>query len=407
DGESRLRGLLPAGDPRSTAEILRRLGVEVPPLPKDGSDVRIRGAGLRGLREPDRVLDAGNSGTTARILLGVLAGQELEAVLDGDESLRRRPMARVTGPLAGMGARFEPLGPEGRLPLRIRGGDLGPLEYDLPVASAQVKSALLLAGLTGGAPVRLTEPGRSRDHTERMLAAAGVSLSLAESPGGGRAVELARIPGRIEPLDFQVPGDFSAAAYPLALALLGGAGSELTLRGVGLNPTRTGLLPVLERMGADVEVRVESGSQECEPIGEIRVRPSALRGTEVGSDEIPVLLDEVPILAILMARASGPSRITGAGEMRVKESDRLSALAGNLRAVGATVEELEDGLAIRGSEARLEGVGESRGDHRIAMAFGVLGASPGCRIEIEGRQVVEVSYPGFWAMLASLGESGG
>lgn len=395
-GRSRIRNVLTGADPAATARVLRALGVEVPELPAHGGEIRVRGVGLRGLDEPEGVLDCGNSGTTARLLMGILAGQEIEAVVDGDDSLRRRPMKRVTGPLSAMGARFRELGAQGRLPVRVRGASLEPLDYRLPVASAQVKSALLLAGLTGAARVTLVEPGRSRDHTERMLGLVGVSVESRRVDGGWR-VELRQPPQALEPLDFTVPGDISSAAFFLALGLLGGAGTELAVRNVGLNPTRAGILPVLERMGAALEV--EEVANGVEPVGRLTVRPSELRGVQVGAGEIPGLLDEVPVLAVLAARARGTTRITGARELRVKESDRLAVLADGLGELGVEVEELEDGLVIEGTADPLAGTVESRDDHRIAMAFGVLGALPENEIRVRGRESTKVSFPGFWDML--------
>lgn len=396
-GESRIRGILTGEDPHATASILRELGVRVPPLVADG-ELRITGVGVRGLRAPGRILDCANSGTTARLMLGVLAGQELEATLTGDGSLRGRPMRRVTDPLSLMGARFEPLASPGRLPLRVTGGPLRALDHRLPVASAQLKSALLLAGVTGGVPVRLLEPGFSRDHTERMLAAAGCALTSFPE-GGANRVRLTAAPAALDSLDVAVPGDFSSAAFPLALALLGGAGEGVVLRGIGLNPTRTGLLPVLERMNARIEVEMESAPEGGEPAGDLIVQPSDLTATEVQAGEIPGLIDEVPVLAVLAARARGTTRITGAQELRVKESDRLGALAANLSALGVEVEELPDGLVIEGADRPLSGPVEARGDHRIAMAFGVLDALAGNTVTVDAPAAVDVSYPGFWEML--------
>ena len=396
-GESRIRGILTGEDPQATASILRELGVRVPPLAADG-ELRVTGVGVRGMRTPRRTLDCANSGTTARLMLGVLAGQKLEATLTGDDSLRRRPMRRVTDPLSRMGARFDPVSAPGRLPLRVTGGPLRGLDYRLPVASAQLKSALLLAGVTGGVPVRLVEPGFSRDHTERMLAAAGCALT--SSPEGhGNRVRLTASPSALDPVDVVVPGDFSSAAFPLALALLGGAGEEIVLRGVGLNPTRTGLLPVLERMNARIEVDMRSAPERGEPAGDLIIHPSDLTGTEVRPGEIPGLIDEVPVLAVLAARARGTTRITGAEELRVKESDRLGALAANLSPLGVEVEERPDGLVIEGTDRPLSGPVEAYGDHRIAMAFGVLGALAGNDITVDAPAAVDVSYPGFWEML--------
>lgn len=400
EGKSRLRGVLPAADPASTAGALRALGGSVPELPPGGKEVVVVGRGLHGPRAPGTPLDLGNSGTGARLLLGVLAGQRFKAILTGDESLSSRPMDRVTLPLATMGARFRYLEKTGRLPFEIEGGALRPLEYELPVASAQVKSALLLAGITGGVPVRLTEPGRSRDHTERMLSAMGAA-TYGESESTCWRVGLREPPERLDPLDLAVPGDLSAAAFLLALALLGGTRRELTVRGVGLNPTRTGILPVLKRMGAvlRVEAEVEQGG---EPVGAITAGPSRLVGTELGAAEVVAAIDEIPILAMAAARAEGATRISGAAELRVKETDRLKALAQNLRAVGVEAEELEDGLVVEGTDRPLRGEVDVAGDHRIAMAFGVLGALPGSEIGIIGRGVVDVSFPDFWVVLAEL-----
>lgn len=398
EGTSRITGLLDGADPRSTAAALRALGAGIPSIPADGSVIEVVGRGLRGLTPPTDVLDLGNSGTGARLLLGVLAGQPgpFQAVLSGDDSLKARPMSRVTEPLGLMGARIDELGEPGRLPLRVSGASLRPLELELPVASAQVKSALLLAGLVGGVLVLLTEPGRSRDHTERMFRALGVPV-LTHAAGPGRRVELRDLPDHLPARDWTVPGDVSSAAFLLTLALLGGAGPSLVVRGVGLNPTRTGILPILGRMGGRLQaepLRPDIGVGE--PTGLLRAAPSRLVATEVAADEIPGAIDEIPVLAVAAARAEGVTRITGATELRVKETDRIRALAENLRAVGVEVEELEDGLEIRGTDGPLGGRVHSFGDHRIAMAFGVLGALPGNEIDVDGAEVVEVSYPGFW-----------
>ena len=294
-----------------------------------------------------------------------------------------------------------------RLPLEVVGSTLQALDYDSPVASAQVKSALLLAGLVGEAFVLVSEPRRSRDHTERMLTMVGASVISHES-GGRWRVELRDPPSTIDPLDLEVPGDFSSAAFFVVLALLGGVEGGLAIGHVGLNPTRTGLLSVLARMGASIEVvepgdggGAESGGAG-EPVGELRVSPSTLRAAEVTEREVPAMVDEFPILAVAAARASGATRITGASELRVKESNRIRALVENLRAVGVEAEELEDGLEIVGTDLPLEGHVLSHHDHRIAMAFGVLGALPGNRIEVENTSVVDVSFPGFWKMLERL-----
>jgi 3-phosphoshikimate 1-carboxyvinyltransferase len=408
DGESRLTGLLHGGDAGSTAGALRALGAPIPDLPADGSEIRVRGLGLRGLRPPPGTLDLGNSGTGTRLLLGVLAGSGVAARLDGDASLRGRPMGRVIEPLGAMGARFEHHGAGGRLPLTVHGAHpLRPIDWPSPVASAQVKSAILLAGLTGGAFALVTEPRRSRDHTERLLTQVGASV-VSHAVSGGWRVELREPPERIDPLDFRVPGDVSSAAFVLALAALGGVGPDgVAVEGVGLNPTRTAFLDVLARMGAGVEVHETTPSGAGEAIGDVVVRPAPLRGTVVGAEEVPRLIDELPLIAVLGARAEGETRITDAAELRAKESDRIAAMVENLRAVGVSADELPDGLVVQGTTRTLRGPVRAFHDHRIAMAFAVLGALPGSEIEVDTPEVADVSFPGFGALLATLAASGG
>ena len=404
-GTSRLSGVLPGADCRSTARILRQLGVAVPRLPDDGSPFEVEGVGLRGMEAPASVLDCGNSGTTARLLLGLLSGLSVEAALTGDDSLRTRPMARVTEPLTRAGARFREEGKPGRLPIRILGPPREPIRHRSTVASAQVKSALLLAGLGAGLEVEVVEPVPSRDHSERMLRRVGVGVrSSGEAP---HEVALAQVPGSLDSLDLQVPGDISSAAFLLVLGLLGGRSVEIA--NVGLNPTRTGILGVLERMGAELgrENLRETDDPAGEPAGDLTARPTSLRGVEVEGPEIPSLIDEIPVLAVAAARARGTTVIRDAAELRVKESDRLRALAVNLAAVGVEVEELPDGLVIEGSDRPLEGRVRSFHDHRIAMAFGVLGALPENNIELDDRSVVDVSFPGFWELLDGFAGSAG
>src|SRR5690606_14120731 len=392
-GTSLIRGLLPGEDPRSTAAVLRALGCHVPELPLDGAPIAISGIGLRAFAEPAEPLDCGNSGTTARLMLGLLAGCPISATLTGDASLRSRPMRRVTEPLSMMGARFEELGQPDRLPIRITGGDLVPIEYRSPRASAQVKSAILLAGLSGGVRVRVSEPVRSRDHTERLLCAMGADIAFEHDDDGTPAVDFDP-PEFLEPIHLTVPGDFSSAAFFIALGLLAPAGA-LRIPFVGVNPTRTGLLPVIARMGGSVQLY--GACDVCgEPVADIVACPAAPSGTTVAADEIPAMIDEIPVLAVLAARADGETRITGAGELRVKESDRIAALARNLRAIGVEAEELPDGLVIRGTDAPLAGHVQAFQDHRIAMAFGVLAALPGNRITIDDPDVVRYSFPTFW-----------
>lgn len=411
DGESCLSGLLYGGDAESTAGALRMLGVDVPDLPEDGSPVRFRGAGLDGLCEPGGPLDLGNSATGARLLLGVLAGAGLTATLTGDRSLRARPMARVTDPLACMGARIEFLEIEGRLPLRTHGGArLTALDWPTPVASAQVKSALMLAGITSGAFVMVTEPHRSRDHTERLLALAGAPV-VSHAVEGGWRVELRDPPGSLRPLRVSIPGDFSSASFFLTLAALGGAEGRVTVEGVGLNPTRTGFLDVLERAGAAVlrepasEATPGAGDDagvEVEPVGDVTVVADDARAVTIEPHEVARLVDEIPLVAILGARASGVTRIRGVQELRHKESDRISALADNLRGLGVRVDEGPEGLDVHGTAQPLRGRVRTRGDHRIAMAFGVLASLSGCVIDVDEPGCVEVSFPGFWESLSEI-----
>jgi 3-phosphoshikimate 1-carboxyvinyltransferase len=401
DGESRLSGLLFGGDADSTAGALRELGAQIPQVPRDGAEIRVPGLGLRGLRTPRGTLDLANSGTGTRLLIGVLAGSAVTATLDGDASLRMRPMRRVTDPLTAMGARFEHLGAGGRLPLTVHGVcPLRPIDWPSPVASAQVKSAILLAGLTGGAFTLVTEPRQSRDHTERLLTDVGATV-IGHAVQGGWRVELRDPPDRIAPLDFDVPGDISSAAFVLALAAGGGTPGPVTVERVGLNPTRAAFLDVLRRMGAPLEVDEERG-WGTEPVGRVTTGSAELVAVEVGADEVPRLIDELPLVAVLGARARGATRISGAEELRAKESDRIGALVENLRALGVEVDELPDGLVVTGSDRPLEGAVRSFHDHRIAMAFDVLGALPGNDIRVDDPSVSDVSFPGFRELVRRL-----
>ena len=402
-GKSRI-GAAPRGaDPVATALALRGLGVSIDGL--DGpaaTPLRIGGPGLRGWEQPRSPLDLRNSGTGARLLAGALAAQPLSVVLCGDESLSRRPMRRIAGPLRRMGAAVEFLERPGVLPMSVAGGALRAIKHDGRVASAQVKSAILLAAVGAGVPVEVREPRRSRDHSERMLEAMGVPVREGWRDGAW-AVWIEDSPRRLAPLEMDVPGDFSSAAFFLAWAALAAGTRPLAIRGVGLNATRTGFLAVLERMGVEVEAVMREGGGG-EPAGDLRAGSpgGGLRGVEVGGGEVTAMIDEVPALAVLAARAGGETRITGAAELRVKESDRLAALAENLREIGVRVEELSDGLVIEGTRRPLAGRVQCFHDHRIAMAFGVLGASPGCDIAVDDPAVAGVSFPGFWNLLARL-----
>ena len=384
DGVSRVDGFLEGADTRATAAIFARMGVRVE-APSASRRI-VHGAGIDGLRAPDGVLDCGNAGTGMRLLAGLLAAQPFDSVLAGDGSLSRRPMGRVIEPLSRMGARIDAEG-GGLPPLRIRGGQrLQGIEFESPVASAQVKSAVLLAGLFAEGETSVREPHPTRDYTERMLAAFGVDVE--HSPG------FARLRGgqRLRATDIAVPADFSSAAFLIVAATLV-PGSELRLRAVGLNPRRTGLLAALRAMGADIveECRASHGG---EPVADLVVRHALLRGIEVPVDLVPDMIDEFPILAVAAACARGTTVVRGAAELRVKESDRIAAMAAGLRSLGVDVQERADGALIEGGPLR-GGAVDSLGDHRIAMAFAVAGQVAGGDVVIDDVANVATSFPDF------------
>jgi 3-phosphoshikimate 1-carboxyvinyltransferase len=387
DGDSRVRDILDSEDVRSTAGVLRALGASIPTF---GKDMKVSGAGLRGLRQPATALDCGNSGTTTRLVAGVAAAHPFSSRFEGDASLSRRPMKRVAEPLTAMGARFEFANGDG-LPMTIHGAQLKSVDWNTRAASAQVKSAILLAGVVSGVEVRVIEKGKSRDHTERMLKAMGADLA-----SEGNSVHL-RPTRHLQAIDIRVPADPSSAAFFVALASLASAG-ELTLTDVCLNPTRTGFLDAMIRMRAKVEI-IECAESGGDEIGTLRVTPAELVGTKITESEVPSLIDELPLLACVAAGAGVELEITGAEELRVKESDRINTVVQNLRAVGADAEERPDGLRVIASRRPLAGTIDPRGDHRIAMAFGVLSAVSGGRINVSNPECVAVSYPTFWADL--------
>lgn len=383
-GKSRIQHILESADVQATADCLRRLGAAIPPMMQD---FHVSSRSLRDLRSAERDLDCRNSGTTARLLAGVAAGAGLRAGFVGDASLSRRPMRRVAEPLRAMGARVD-LSPSGGLPMSVSAGPLREIDWYSPVASAQVKSSILLAALLGGVRASVDEPHLSRDHTERMLVGRGVVLERQ-----GTAVELPAGQS-VRPMDVSVPADPSSAAFFLALGVLADR-CELVLQDVCLNPTRIGFLGALQRMGATIRItdRREVGG---EIVGALEPAATALKGIEISPEEVPGMIDELPLLACLASRADGETVIRGAAELRVKESDRIAAVVNNLRTIGADAEELADGLRVRGGSGALKGRVETHGDHRIAMAFGILAALPGNSISVDDPDCVSVSYPGFW-----------
>ncbi len=378
-GETTVFGFLHADDTDRTLVCLRALGVSIE---EKETTLLVRGTGLR---QPAAPLDAGNSGTTMRLLAGILAGQPFETEITGDASLRGRPMDRVIEPLRQMGAEISAQGDGRYPPLRIRGARLRGITYALPVASAQVKSAVLLAGLFAEGTTMVMEPVPTRDHSERMMTYFGAQISRR-----GNVITLS--PGALRGREVRVPGDLSSAAFLLAAAAAR-PGSQVVVEEVGLNPTRTGVLDVLKAMGAQVEIRVDR-TVNGEPIGTVTVRGGQLHGVTIGGPMIPRVIDELPVLCVVATAAAGTTVISDAAELRVKESDRIGTIARGLRALGGEVEERPDGMAIHGSPLR-GGRISSAGDHRVAMAFAVAGLLARGPVTVEGAEAITISYPGF------------
>lgn len=400
-GESRVDGLLEGEDVLATAAAMRAMGAHI----ERGNDGiwHIRGVGVGGLLQPQTALDMGNSGTSTRLLMGLIASHAITATFTGDASLSKRPMARVTEPLSRMGASFTS-SPGNRLPLTMRGAcPAVPLDYRLPVASAQVKSAILLAGLNTPGVTRVIEPIPTRDHSERMLKGFGAELEVEVEANGTRIITL-KGEAELRPQTITVPGDPSSAAFPIVAALLV-PGSKVTIGNVGLNATRAGLIDLLREMGGDIVIdnpREVGG----EPVGDIVVTASPLRGVEPDPARAPSMIDEYPVAFIAAAFAQGRSIFRGLEELRVKESDRISTMADGLRAIGVTVEELEDGIVIEGTGgALLPGGGPiaTKLDHRIAMSFAVAGLVSKGGVTIDDMRPVATSFPGFTALLQKLG----
>ena len=392
-GTATVTGLSDGADVRSTASCLRAMGVAIEPLDEPGS-FRVAGPGPA-LDEPADLLDAGNSGTSMRLLSGLLAGQDFLSVITGDGSLRSRPMGRIVQPLQQMGAAIMGRGGDTLAPLAIRGGSLRSIEYDLPVASAQVKSCLMLAGLSAPGPTVLRQPALSRDHTERMMTAMGARV---ETDG----LTLTLHPARLNAVDVAVPGDISSAAFWMVAGLIH-PNARVVITGVGLNPSRAGIIDALRMMGAGDALRLENRRVEGgEPVADVVASSGSLRGIDLGGDIIPIMIDELPVLAVAACFAAGDTLIRDAAELRVKESDRIATTVSELTRLGGRLEPRADGILIHGT-GRLAGAAvESHGDHRLAMATAVAGLAASGETVIHGAADAAVSYPAFWEHLASL-----
>ena len=397
EGTTTIEGLLPAEDPISTAACLRAMGVSISPIEPSGI-VTVDGVGLDGLKEPAEILNCGNSGTTMRLMLGLLAGRDgRHFVLDGDASLRRRPMRRVGQPLASMGADVRGRDSGNLAPLAVQGRPLRGTVIGTPVASAQVKSALLLAALTAESATTVIEPAQSRDHSERMLKAFGADLTV----GGEMGRHISVTPGAtLRGQNVIVPGDISSAAFWLVAGSLV-PGADITIENVGLNPTRTGILEVLDQMGARIEV-LNPRNVAGEPVGDLRVTHGPLQPFDFGDEIMPRLVDEVPILSVAACFCDGESRISGASELRVKETDRLAVMARQLKAMGADIEEHDDGMTIRGGRPLTGAMLDSETDHRVAMSLAVAAMLAKGDSSLARSEAAAVSYPTFWDELERL-----
>lgn len=402
DGVSAVSGFLPSEDCLATMAAMRDLGVTIERAGATG--VRVQGRGLRGLRAPTHALDMGNAGTAMRLFTGLLAAQAFDSELIGDASLTKRPMERVAKPLREMGAVVRTTG--GTPPIHISGGrTLQGIDYRQPVASAQVKSAILLAGLHAGTPTTVHSPAPSRDHTERMLESFGVRVVVGGADSTGGPTVTVYPPQRLTARNIEVPGDFSSAAFFIVAALLSADGAGLVIRNVGLNPSRTGLLDILRRMGGDITVEDERASG-AEPVGDLYIRASALRGIEVPPALVPLSIDELPVLFIAASCAAGETVVTGAEELRVKESDRIAAMGAGLQVLGVDHEILPDGIRIAGKPhgaAFGGGQVDSCGDHRVAMSFSVASVRAAKPIRICDVANVSTSFPGFVTLARAVG----
>ncbi|MFW5749811.1 MAG: 3-phosphoshikimate 1-carboxyvinyltransferase [Halanaerobium sp.] len=394
EGESKIEGLLEAEDCLSTMGIMRDLGIEITKEAK--GKYTVQGKGLDGLQEADDVLDCGNSGTSMRLLAGLLASQDFYSVLTGDHSLRKRPMQRIIGPLSRMGAEIWSRR-DGLAPLSIKGQPLEAVEYELPVASAQLKSSILLAALKTEAETVIIEPAVSRDHTERMLKGAGIDLEILKD----RIILKKSAERRLKPFEINVPGDISSAAFFIAAGLLAAEG-ELLIKNVGINQTRSGFLEVVEAMGGQIDL-LNQKDQGGEPTADILVKPSNLKGTEVSGEVIPRLIDEIPIISVLAVFAEGKTVIKDAEELRVKETDRIKAVVTEFERLGIEIKENEGGMEISGPQQVEGGIEvESYHDHRIAMSLAVLALNTEKGITINGSEIIATSFPNFKELLAEV-----
>lgn len=398
NGSAKVTNFSPGDDCRSTVEILRFLGVEIerwlPEKPKMGDSLVVRGNGMNGLSEPKEVLDAGNSGTTMRLMAGILAGRPFNCTMTGDDSLRSRPMGRIIKPLSMMGAEIKGRENNTLAPLKFKGGDLNGIEYDLPVASGQLKSAILLAGIRADGVTQIHQPEQSRDHTERMLSAMG-----AEIEEDGLSISVSS--SELECMDVEVPGDVSSAAFWIVAGLIH-PDSELLVRNVGINPTRAGVLTALGDMGADIEL-IDERTIAGEPVADVLAKSSSLHGTELAGGIIPLMIDEIPVVAVAAAMADGETVIRDAAELRVKETDRISATVAWLQGAGIECEALEDGMVIQGSGHIGGGAFNSMDDHRIAMSIGIGALVADDPITVLDAGSASISYPEFWDEINALG----
>ena len=395
EGLTEVEGFLPGADCLSTIDCFRRMGIFIEE--PEATRLLIHGKGLHGLKKPADILDTGNSGTTTRLISGILSGQDFETTLTGDASIQKRPMGRIIEPLSLMGASIESLNKNGCAPLRIQGRPLHGIHYTTKVASAQVKSAILLAGLYGDCPTSVTEPALSRNHTELMLRSFGAK------------VQTEGVTATIEPLPhlagqkILVPGDISSAAYFLAAGCIT-PNSEIFIQNVGINPTRDGILRVLKRMGADVTI-LPGDNRTGEPVADLLVKTSHLQGCVLEGDLIPALIDEIPVIAIMACFAAGTTIIRDAAELKVKESNRIDVMVENLSAMGAHITATEDGMIIEGGYPLHGAVVDSHLDHRIAMSFAIAGLNADGETQIAGAECVNISYPGFYEDLKLLQQS--